>query len=244
MALITSALLIWFYMTAWYGWSIYKKRNDVADTAWGLGFIFVTIFNFIYNPSSKLLVSLILISIWGIRLAIHIYQRNKNIKEDSRYEVFKSSPYFKVFITQGFFMWLICFPVISSVSSLKLFNLFGIIIWLIGFYFESTADSQLKEFISNPVNKGKILQTGLWALSRHPNYFGEITMWWGIWLLNLSSNFWTIIGPLTITLLIWKVSGVPLLEKKYEGNQDYDNYKKRVPVLIPFHSRHSRQQMV
>jgi steroid 5-alpha reductase family enzyme len=234
MGLITSAVLIWVYMSGWYLLSLIKKRNDIADVAWGLGFILVALFNFIFNPIPKLFISLILVSVWGIRLASHIYNRNKNKKEDSRYENFKSNPYFKVFITQGFFMWLICWPIINSISVLKWFNFLGILIWLIGFYLESRADKELKDFLGKPSNKGKIMQSGLWAYSRHPNYFGEVTMWWGIWLLNFNSNWWTVVGPLTITFLILKVSGVPLLEKKYEGNEEFENYKKKVSVFIPW----------
>jgi len=233
MALIYTAVLIWFYLTLWYFLSVLKKRNDIADVAWGLGFILVTIFNLLSNSSFKLIISLFLISIWGLRLATHIYNRNKNKKEDYRYDQFKKSPYFKVFITQGFFMWLICWPIIFSQENLNWLNILGIFIWLIGFYFEATADNQLKKFINNPNNKGKIMQSGLWSYSRHPNYFGEVTMWWGIWLINFNSNWWAIIGPLTITFLILKVSGVPLLEKKYEGNLEFENYKKRVSVFIP-----------
>lgn len=221
-------------MTLWYVVSVAKKRNDIADTAWGLGFILVTLFNLIFNPRFKLLISLILISVWGIRLAIHIYQRNKNKPEDSRYEAFKSSPYFKVFITQGFFMWLICWPIIISAGSFNILSILGILIWLFGFYFEATADSQLKKFISNPQNKGKIMQSGLWSYSRHPNYFGEVTLWWGIWLLNFNYNWLSLIGPVTITYLILQVSGVPLLEKKYQGNPEFEDYKKRVSVFIPW----------
>jgi steroid 5-alpha reductase family enzyme len=220
-------------MTLWYIFSLLKKRDDIADIAWGLGFILVTLFNLILNPGTKLFISLFLISIWGTRLALHIYQRNKNKKEDYRYQAFKSNPYFKVFITQGFFMFLISLPVINSLGFLTYFNYLGILIWIIGFYFESTADKQLKDFLKNPKNKGKIMQSGLWAYSRHPNYFGEVTMWWGIWLLNLASNWWTIVGPLTITYLILKVSGVPLLKKKYEGNKEFEDYKKRVSVFFP-----------
>lgn len=234
MVLILSAVLIWLYMTGWYFLSLVKKRNDIADVAWGLGFIFVALLNFIFNPIPKLLISLILVSLWGIRLAYHIYQRNKNKKEDYRYQQFKSKPYLKVFLTQGFFMWLISFPIINSVGNLNLFNYFGILIWIIGFYFESTADKQLKDFIKKPKNKGKIMQSGLWAYSRHPNYFGEVTMWWGIWLLNLNQYWWSIIGPLTITFLILKVSGIPLLEAKYRDNKDFQNYAKRVSAFIPW----------
>lgn len=234
MGLITSAFLIWGYMTGWYVVSLLKKRDDIADIAWGMGFILVTIFNFVFNFSSKLLVSSILVSIWGLRLAIHIFNRNKNKKEDYRYKKFKSNPYLKVFITQGFFMWLISLPIIGSLGNLKWFNFIGVFIWLIGFYFESVADKQLKIFLKDPKNKGKIMQSGLWAYSRHPNYFGEVTMWWGIWLLNFNtSNLWTIVGPLTITYLILKVSGVPLLEEKYKDNKDFQDYQKRVSVFIP-----------
>ena len=221
-------------MTLWFVIAVLKKRNDIADTAWGLGFILVTAINLILNPNSKLVISFLLITIWGIRLAFHIYRRNKNKPEDYRYEQWKNNAYTKVFMTQGFFMWLICWPLINSAGSLNWFNLLGIFIWIIGFYFESTADAQLKLFIQNSSNKGKIMQSGLWAYSRHPNYFGEVTMWWGIWLINLNPNWWTIIGPLTITFLILKVSGVPLLEKKYKGNKEFENYKKRVSVFIPW----------
>jgi len=112
MGLTISAFFVWVYMSFWYILSRLKKRNDIADIAWGLGFILVTIVNLILNPTLKLLISLILISIWGIRLASHIYHRNKNKKEDYRYQKFKNNPYFKVFITQGFFMWLICWPAV------------------------------------------------------------------------------------------------------------------------------------
>ena len=232
--MITSALIIWFYMTTWYFAALLKKRNDIADVAWGLGFILVAFSSFVLSPSFKLLISLLLISIWGIRLAAHIHKRNKNKKEDKRYEQFKSSPYLKVFVTQGFFMWLICWPVINSTGVLQWFNLLGILIWLFGFYFESRADKELRAFISDKNNKGKVMQSGLWSLSRHPNYFGEVTMWWGIWLLNMNGNWWTVVGPLTITFLILKVSGVPMLEKRYEGNQEFEEYKKRVSVFIPW----------
>lgn len=234
MVLVAGAIIIWVYMTLWYVVSLLKKRNDIADIAWGLGFILVTIFAFIFNLSLKLSISLILISIWGLRLARHIYIRNKNKKEDYRYKQFKSSPYLKVFLTQGLFMWLICWPILMSEKTFYWFNFVGILVWIIGFYFEAIADKQLKEFISNPKNKGKIMQKGLWAYSRHPNYFGEVMLWWGIWLVNFGNNWWSVIGPATISFLILEVSGVPLLEKRYEGNQEFEDYKKKVSIFIPW----------
>ena len=193
--IIQIAILILCYVTIWFIISLIKQRNDVADIAWGLGFVAIAFFLFVTKaPTLQSVMVYMLIAIWGIRLAAHIYKRNKNKKEDKRYEQFKSSPYLKVFITQGFFMWLISWPVINSTGALQWFNLLGILIWLFGFYFESRADRELKNFISNKANKGKIMQSGLWSLSRHPNYFGEVTMWWGIWLLNMNGNWWTIIG--------------------------------------------------
>lgn len=239
MALIYSAILIWGYMTAWYFVSLAKKRNDIADTAWGLGFMSVAALNLVLQQNLKLVFSTVLIAIWGTRLAWHIYQRNKNKPEDYRYESFKKSPYFKVFITQGFFMFLISSPLYITNGTFSFLNSLGIIMWLIGFYFEATADKQLKVFLAKEDNRGKVMQSGLWAYSRHPNYFGEVTMWWGIWLLNLSNVWWTIIGPLTITYLITKVSGIPLLEKRYENNPEYQGYKKRVSAFIPWFTKRS-----
>lgn len=234
-----SLFLVWLYMNLWYLFSLFKKRDDIADIAWGLGFILVALYCLALNPTLKQSVSLFLVLIWGLRLSFHIYQRNKNKPEDYRYQKFKKNPYFEVFITQGFFLWLISFPIIFSQSQFFWFSYLGILVWVFGFYFESTADRQLKKFISDPKNKNKIIQSGLWAYSRHPNYFGEITMWWGIWLLNLSffKNWWTIIGPLTITILITKISGIPLLEKKMAKNPEFKKYQKRVSVLIPLKPR-------
>lgn len=114
-------------------------------------------------------------------------------------------------------------------------NFLGLVIWLIGFFFEAVGDAQLSEFLKNPKNKGKIIQTGLWRYTRHPNYFGEVAQWWGIWLITLGIplGWFGIIGPLTITVLILFVSGVPLLEKKYQGRADFEAYKKQTSVFFP-----------
>jgi steroid 5-alpha reductase family enzyme len=226
-------------MTSWYFFSLAKKRNDIADTAWGIGFIVLSLFCLALNPTLKQLISFILILIWGSRLSIHIYQRNKNKSEDYRYQQFKKNTYVKVFIFQGFLLWLISFSFIFSKSEFYWFNFLGIFVWIFGFTFESIADAQLKKFIKNPKNKGKIMQSGLWAYSRHPNYFGEVSMWWGIWLLNLNfaQNWWTIIGPITITYLITQVSGIPLLENKMSQNPEFKKYQSQVSVFIPWFSK-------
>jgi steroid 5-alpha reductase family enzyme len=118
-------------------------------------------------------------------------------------------------------------------------NMTGMVVWFFGFYFEVKGDAQLSQFIKNPANKGKLMQSGLWAYTRHPNYFGEVILWWGIWLLSISTpNSWfTVLGPLTITILILKVSGIPMLEKKMAENPDFAEYKRRVSAFFPLPPR-------
>jgi steroid 5-alpha reductase family enzyme len=104
----------------------------------------------------------------------------------------------------------------------------------LGFYFEAVGDHQLDQFIKNQNNKGKIMDTGLWALTRHPNYFGEVTMWWGLYIVALSVGaWWSIVSPIIITYLLLKVSGIPMLEAKYKDNPLYEAYKRRTNAFFP-----------
>jgi steroid 5-alpha reductase family enzyme len=123
----------------------------------------------------------------------------------------------------------------SAASSLGIFDYVGLAIWMLGFYFESVGDSQLAKFMKDPLNKGKLMTSGLWKYTRHPNYFGEVTQWWGMWIIALSvpSGFIAIIGPLTITVLILKISGIPMLEKRMQLNPDFEAYKRRTSVFFP-----------
>ena len=245
----TLALLLFIYMSFWFVVSLIKKRNDVADVAWGLGFVLMTWMSFVLSDNSGtrgLLVG-ILVSIWGLRLAWHIHARNKGKAEDYRYLAWRKEwgkwfyirSYFQVYILQGAFLFLIVMPVLlinkNTGVELGLLDAVGVAAWLIGFYFEAVGDAQLARFIKNPTNKGKLMQSGLWAYTRHPNYFGEVTQWWGLWLVALSvSNGWFgIIGPITITFLILKVSGIPMLERKMAENPEFAEYKRRVSVFIP-----------
>lgn len=251
---INILLVIVAYMSMWFIFSIIAKRNDIADIAWGLGFILVCWYIFLqgYWNSSSLLIS-ILTTLWGLRLALHIYFRNRNKKEDYRYKKWRDEwgswfylrSYLQVFLLQGFFMFLISFSVIISSSSVNtnsfnLLTLLGVLVWVVGFFFESVGDLQLSKFISNPMNKDKIMNLGLWRYTRHPNYFGEVSQWWGLFLIAFgsTSNLIAIISPLTITFLLLKVSGIPMLEKKYEGNKEYDLYKKNTSAFFPWFSKH------
>jgi steroid 5-alpha reductase family enzyme len=189
----------------------------------------------------------VLVSIWGLRLTWHIFVRNRGKSEDYRYLAWRKEwgkwfyirSYFQVYLLQGLFLFLIVSPVLlinkNAGGSLELLDFLGVIVWLIGFYFEVVGDAQLARFIKNPENKGKLMQDGLWAYTRHPNYFGEVTQWWGIWLIAISTpgGWLGIIGPITITFLILKVSGIPMLEQKMEKNPAFESYKKRVSMFFP-----------
>ncbi len=245
------ALAMLGYMIGWFVVSVINKRNDVADIAWGLGFVLLAWLSFAMSEFSvKALLVDSLVTIWGLRLAWHIYQRNVNKPEDSRYLAWRKAwknfhlrSFLQVFMLQGLFLFMISLPVMyinhSAENSFGEMEFVGLLVWIIGFYFESMGDKQLREFISNPMNKGKIMDKGLWRYTRHPNYFGEVTQWWGIALIALSipGSLFTITGPLTITILILFISGIPLLEKKYAGRPDFEKYKKNTSIFIPLPPR-------
>jgi len=236
-------------MNVWFMISLIKKRNDVADVAWGLGFVLMGWVSLFLMPTftSKQLLVTILVSIWGFRLSWHIYARNKGKAEDCRYlawrkewgKYFYIRSYFQVYILQGVCLFLVAIPVIlinkQDHHALCLLDLLGVVVWLVGFCFEVVGDAQLLRFIKKPENKGKLMQDGLWAYSRHPNYFGEVTLWWGIWLMSLSvaNPLLGLISPITITFLILKVSGIPMLEKKMAEHPDFEEYRRSVSAFIP-----------
>ncbi len=245
----TLVFVVFVYMSLWYVISLVKKRNDVADVAWGLGFVLVvwTGLFLSYDFHLRGLIVNIMVSIWGLRLAWHIYRRNVGKAEDYRYLAWRKEwgkwfylrSYFQVYLLQGTLLFLIALPVLlinkSAGTALGLIDAIGIFVWMFGFYFEVIGDRQLAQFIKNPANKGKLLQSGLWAYTRHPNYFGEVTQWWGLWLVALSvpNAVWSVIGPITITFLIFRVSGIPMLEKKLSEHPDFANYKFKVSMFFP-----------
>lgn len=240
------------YMTLWYGISLYTKRLDVVDTAWGLGFVVVAWVSLALrgNFGSIAVVSAILTSIWGLRLAAHIANRNwKKSEDDHRYQELRTKwgdkqykVYTNVFLLQGALMTLISLPMIAIAfhrDTANLFHYIGWVIWLGGIIFEATADLQLGRFIQRrDPESHAIMDKGLWRYSRHPNYFGEVTVWWGAAIVALASGqWWGILGALLITVLITKVSGIPPLERHYDGNSKYEAYRKRTSVFVPLPPR-------
>jgi steroid 5-alpha reductase family enzyme len=237
-------------MSVWYLTSLYAGRIDIIDIAWGLGYVALAFFLLFTtkNFSDKALIVTLLVSLWGVRLATYIGLRLKKKPEDERYQKMRENwtypriePYFRVFLLQGVLLALVATPILVVMNAgdeLAWYNWLGVVVWIIGFLFEAIGDYQLKKFIERPQkskNKGGIMKYGLWRYTRHPNYFGEITVWWGIFLIALFAPYWyvAVIGPITITFLILGISGIPMLEKKYEGNKEYEKYQKTTSAFFP-----------
>jgi steroid 5-alpha reductase family enzyme len=248
----TVAPLVFVYMTAWFVAAMIARRNDVADIAWGLGFITIATFLLLRAepaPSARQCIAGVLVVIWGARLAWHIARRNlrPGKTEDARYAEWRRSwgrwfvlrSFLQIFMLQGVFMLLISAPVqvmgSTAGPALGALDFAGIAVWLCGFTFESVGDAQLARFLADPVNKGHIMDRGLWRFTRHPNYFGEATMWWGLGIMALSiPGGWVgLVGPTTITWLLTKVSGIPLAERDLAGKPEWETYKARTSAFVP-----------
>lgn len=229
------------------------KNNSIVDMGWGLGFV-VTILlsSYIYPPAfTGQYIIIALISIWGLRLTYHLVKRNWGKAEDFRYANWRKEwgvwviprAFVQVYLLQGVMMMAIIYPHVWSLeireAKSSFFYLIGLGVWLIGFFFESVGDHQLKVFKSDKQNKGKLIKSGLWKYTRHPNYFGEATMWWGLYIITLDFLPFNIglLSPILITYLLRFVSGVPMLEKKYEGREDFQLYKSATNAFIPWFPR-------
>jgi steroid 5-alpha reductase family enzyme len=247
--LAAQTLVILFYAVIWFVVAVVRNRSDVADIAWGGGFVCAAVTACLaagINGSRALLV-LFLVTAWGLRLMLHIGIRNRGKPEDRRYQAWRREwgssyllrSFLQVFLLQGFLLLVISLPVTHAIvrngPPLSVLDAVGFSVWLVGFAYEAVGDFQLLQFKKNPASRGKIMTSGLWRYTRHPNYFGEVVLWWGIFLICLSvpGGLLTVIGPLTITWLILRVSGTPLLEKRYADNPEYAEYIKKTSAFFP-----------
>jgi steroid 5-alpha reductase family enzyme len=252
-----SALFLWYYVTAWFALSVALKRNDVADIAWGLGPVLLAWWLAFLGPGANPVVwpVAILVFIWGVRLAWHIARRDfaPGRGEDPRYaawrrewKAFYVRSYLQVFLLQGALMLLVCTPIVviaaAPAGGIPAVAIAGAVVWVLGFVVESTADRQLTEFLTLPKEeRGPIMDRGLWSWSRHPNYFGESLMWWGIGIISVGV-WWPLgllglIGPVTITVLLVFVSGIPLVERRHAGEPAWEEYKARTSAFVPMPPR-------
>jgi steroid 5-alpha reductase family enzyme len=249
---IQALLVIMTIMTALWIISVIIKNVSIVDLFWGFGFVISAIFYFLRTDGfvQRKAIILALAAIWGLRLTIYLVWRNSGKGEDFRYREFRRKygesrywwiSYFQTFLLQGILMWLISAPLLGAQyygqnDSLNLFDFAGIVFWLIGFSFEAGGDYQLAAFKADPANKGKVLDKGFWRYTRHPNYFGDSSVWWGYGLICLATgSYLPILGSVLMTAMIIKVSGVALLEKSLkEQKPEYREYIEKTSSFLPW----------
>lgn len=256
-----SALFLLVYLIIAFIVGTIKKNNGIMDIFYGPGYSVVALTSIIYyfiinnTVNIRQIVVTILVIIWSIRLASYVFIRNKGKPEDYRYKAMRErwktnillKSLIRVYIFQGIVIFIVAFPVwfvnmspnpvlVSFIDFIGITLWISLIVWLIGFLFETFGDYQLYKFKQDPNNKGKVLDQGLWKYTQHPNYFGEVTQWWGIYVIALAVPFgWiSIFGPIFITYMIIKVSGIKLLDKHYEGDDIYADYKRRTSLFFPW----------
>lgn len=246
-------LCVFGFMVLMFVISRFAKRTDVVDAAWGPAFAVAAVSSFIFNKfelaigmNVQTLVT-ILVIIWAGRLSFTITKRLLKKPEDVRYVNLRkewkgnefANTFVRIFAVQALLATLISSAVIhinlSLPTELSTYAYVGLAIWLVGFLFESVGDLQLKRFLGDTKNKGKLMTSGLWHYTRHPNYFGEATMWWGVFVIALSTPYgWLgIVTPVVITYLLLFVSGVPMTEKAFEGRPGWSTYVKRTSKFLP-----------
>ncbi|HBC79308.1 MAG TPA: hypothetical protein DEO60_13850 [Bacteroidales bacterium] len=235
--------------------SVYIRNVSIVDLFWGFGFVLTNLFYFVSTDGLWLrkIILLVLVSVWGLRLSGYLAWRNLGKGEDFRYKQFRNNygvkrywwiSFFQTFLLQGILMWLISAPLLGAQyygkeRTLGIPDYAGIFLWLTGFIFEAGGDYQLARFKADPSNKGKVLSSGLWQYTRHPNYFGDSAVWWGYGFISLGAgSLWPVLGSVLMTALIIKVSGVALLEKNLvEKNQEYRDYIKRTSAFFPWFTK-------
>jgi steroid 5-alpha reductase family enzyme len=235
--------------------SLMLRNASIVDIFWGAGFVVSAWLYFALTPAGypgrKLLICG-LVTLWGLRLSVYILWRNWGKPEDYRYAGWRRDAggrwwwqsYFQVFLLQGLLMWLISTPLLAAQISpappyLTWIDGLAVLIWVVGFTFEALGDWQLTRFKADPANRGRLLTTGVWRYTRHPNYFGDSTQWWGFYLLALAAGgWWTVFSPLLMTVLLLRVSGVRLLEMKLQVTKPgYEEYTRRTSAFFPLPPR-------
>lgn len=225
-----------------------QGRVSVVDTTWGLGFVVVAAVAAVIGDGAgwRRLALLVVVAVWGLRLAWHMHQRNSGKGEDPRYaamlEKEQGNPTLvavrKVYGVQGLSVWFVSLPIQVSAAAgdgVVAVAVVGLLLWLVGVTFESVGDKQLKDFKADPANKGKVMDRGLWSWTRHPNYFGDSCVWWGIWLVAASAwpGVLTVLSPVAMTYFLVFATGARLLEKHMAERPGYVDYQQRTSYFLP-----------
>lgn len=249
---VLTAIVVIIAMLGLWLLSLRLKDASIVDIFWGLGFVLIAWTSFVlsygYRPRRLLLCSLV--TIWGVRLALHLWRRNHGRPEDYRYAAMRKrhGAQFKwvslglVFGLQGLLMWIISLPLQMTQQTILPWELTWLDwlatgVWLTGFLFEAIGDWQLQQFKADPKNKGRVMDQGLWRYTRHPNYFGDAVVWWGFWLFSLAvgDGLFSMLSPLLMTFLLLKVTGAALLEKSLTKTKpQYKAYVARTNAFVPW----------
>jgi len=251
-----SALAIAVLMVSTWVVSVRLKNASIVDIVWGAGFVLVAWVSYALGDgvaSRKMLLAW-MVTLWGGRLAIYLFIRNHGKGEDPRYvamrkrrgDRFALQSLWLVFGLQGVLMWIVSLPVqVGSVAdqpaSLGPVEIVGVILYTIGIYFESTGDYQLSQFKADPANAGLVMDQGLWRYTRHPNYFGDFCVWWGIWIVAAATGMgiYTVVGPIVMTFFLLRVSGVAMLERSITKRRPgYDEYMRKTNAFFPAPPKH------
>jgi steroid 5-alpha reductase family enzyme len=236
--------------------SLALRDASIVDVFWGAGFVVVAWICFAvgHGDEGRRLLLAVLVTIWGLRLAVHIGRRNLGKGEDRRYAAMRErdggrfwlTSLYRVYATQAVVLWVVSLPLQAGASlgggrGLDAFDVAGAIVWLIGFAFEAIGDLQLTRFKADPGNRGRVMDRGLWRYTRHPNYFGDATVWWGLGIVALGAGAaaaWGLAGSAMDTLILTRVSGKPVLEKDIETRRPgYREYVERTSGFLPLPPR-------
>ena len=248
--MITAAITIAILMVATWIVSVIIRNASIVDIVWGFGFVAVAwvLWARIDGDNGRQTLIALMVGLWGLRLAGYLAKRNLGHGEDFRYVLMRRKYGAKfpiislvtVFALQGFIMWTVSLPVqfasADDTPGVGPIAVMGIIVWVIGLGFETVGDWQLARFKADPANKGKVMDQGLWRLTRHPNYFGDAVMWWGVGIVAAETGSGVIgfIGPAVMTWFLMRVSGVPMLEKGLHKRRDgYAEYVARTSAFFP-----------
>jgi steroid 5-alpha reductase family enzyme len=253
-------LAVLIFMTALWLVSLTLRNAGIVDVFWGPGFVLVATASLAASDGfrGRQLLATALVAMWGLRLAGHIFTRSLGHGEDFRYARWREQAgaafwwvsYFRVFLLQGLLLWFISAPLLAAEinrnpNHFTPLDAAGALVWLVGFLFEAVADWQLARFKGDPANRGKVMRTGLWAYTRHPNYFGDATVWWGFFIIaaGTTDGWLTVFSPLIMTVLLLRISGVALLEKGIvKRRPEYADYIESTSAFVPWAPRRRRRQ--
>mgnify|MGYP006278340251 FL=1 len=255
-AMIAAALAIVALMLTTWIVSVMIKNASIVDIVWGLGFVVVawTVRLTVEGDTTRQNLIVVLVTLWGLRLALYLAKRNIGHGEDFRYVLMRRKhgarfplvSLYTVFAFQGALMWVVSLPVqlgqADDGAPVGPLAVIGAAAWVVGFVFEAVGDAQLAGFKKDPANAGKVMDRGLWSLTRHPNYFGDAVQWWGIGIVAAEAGTAAIglIGPVVMTFLLTRVSGVPMLEHSMAKRRPgYEDYVRRTSAFVPRPPRRS-----